>query len=71
MPRTSKESDAMQLIEQPSDQASTEADAARAEMKFAVFALEAGLMEVLPSTTGVYPFTMKTSYSSGSEASDD
>jgi len=61
----------MRFIEQSTNQTSVGADDAKAEMQFAVFALEAGLMEVLPSTEGIYPFVMKTTYSSGSEATDD
>lgn len=61
----------MQLIEQTSDRAPLGSSDATVEMEFAVFALEAGLVEMVPSTEGIYPFTMKTTYSSGSEATDD
>lgn len=62
----------MQQITLPSREVpASEPNTARAEMEFAVFALEADLMEVMPASEGVYPFTMKTTYSSGSEATDN
>lgn len=61
----------MQLIDRMPVQTPAESDGARAEIEFTLFALEAGLIEVVPPSEGVYPFTMKTTYSSGSEATDN